>query len=350
MRIPALCLLLLLPMALPAPAASPGTSLDWWEKVSDTPGHHAFTDLAEFQGHYYLCYRTGAGHVSMDGVITILRSSDMRIWEHNATIKTLGDDRDPHLLATPDRLYVYFGVWDTIHGEGTNTPQRNKVRSHMASTADGESWSGVKGLYDPGWWLWRVNQIDDAFYTAGYTALRPAPDARHTRLLRSEDGVHWDLVTTVTREHMCGEADFWQRDDGSLAMVSRTGGGNPARLFTSNGDYTEWTDHELSEMVHAPKLAFWKDRVFVAGRGKKDGQSVTKLWELDGTDLRELLVLPSGGDTSYPGLLVIPESLEEAAPRLYISWYSQQDVVTGENEPDGGAGVYVGEITVHDGK
>jgi hypothetical protein len=219
----------------------------------------------------------------------------------------------------------------------------------MASTEDGTSWSDVKGLYEPGWWLWRVNRIGDAFYTAAYTARRPVPEFRETRLLRSEDGVNWNLVSTVTRDHMCGEADFWKREDGTLAMISRTGERNPARLFTSNGDHTAWTDHELNAMVHAPKLAFWKDRVFVAGRGQQDGAYVTKLWELDGGELRELLVLPSGGDTSYPGLLLIPESLDESAPRLYISWYSQKDVTTNENEPDKGAGVYVGEIAVNDG-
>lgn len=335
-------------LAHPLHAQSPSATLAWWSKVTAGTDHHAFTDLVHYRDHYYLCFRTGQGHVSMDGAVTILRSPDMRAWTHQKTIKTHGDDRDPHFAVSGDRLYVYFGVWDTIHSEGAKPPQRNKVRSHAVWTEDGETWSDVAGLYEPGWWLWRVRRLGDAFYSAAYTALRPVPDARETRLLRSEDGLNWELVSTVTRSHMCGEADFWKRPDGSLAMLSRTGGSEPARLFTSDAAHTTWNEAELSEMLHSPAVAFWKDRAFVAGRGQRDGKSVTKLWELRDNDLVELLVLPSGGDTGYPGLIPVPESLEEDAPRFYISWYSQVDVATGEKEPDHGAGVYVGEVRILD--
>ena len=110
-----------------------------------------------------------------------------------------------------------------------------------------------------------VRHLGDAFYTAAYSA-RPVPEARETRLLRSEDGLNWELVSTVTRSHMCGEADFWKRPDGSLAMLSRTGGSDPARLFTSDAAHTTWNDAELSKCCILA-VAFWKDRAFVAGRG-----------------------------------------------------------------------------------
>ena len=73
---------------------------------------------------------------------------------------------------------------------------------------------------------------------------------------------------------------------------------------------------------------------------------MTKLWELQGRTLTELITLPSGGDNAYPGLLIVPESLDEVTPRFYISWYSQTDAESGEKEPNGGAGVYVGEIAM----
>lgn len=320
--------------------------LVWSKKLSDTPGHHAFTDLTFFKGHYYLCNRVGAGHVSMDGVIQIRRSKDMKHWEDSGVIKTIGDDRDPHFAVANDRLYVFFGVWDTSHGDGTRPVGRHTVRSHMASSEDGKSWSKVQALYEPGWWLWRVHHIDGAFYTVAYTALRPVPEFRESRLLRSPDGVQWDLVSTITKEHMAGEADFWKRDEESFSVLSRTGSNQPARLFSSDASFRQWEDVALNTMVHSPALAFWSERIFVAGRGKSDNQHVTKLWELQGRTLTELVTLPSGGDNAYPGLLVVPESLDEVSPRFYISWYSQTDAESGEKEPHGGASVYVGEIAL----
>jgi len=339
----ALALLLLCPSARPE---EPAAALTWFQKVTDTPGHHAFTDLAWFDGHYYLCYRSGAGHVSMDGVIRVRRSEDLKTWEDCGTIKTLGDDRDPHFTVHGDRLHLFFGVWDTIHGEGDGPVSRNKVRSHTTSTTDGTTWKPVKALYEPGWWLWRVRHFEGAFHTVAYTALRPVPDYRESRLLRSKDGLQWDFVGTVTKDYMAGEADFWQRDEESIAVISRTGGSDNARFFSSDASYQEWGDVELNAMVHSPVVAFWHERIFVAGRGRQDDQHVTRLWELQGATLVEVLTLPSGGDNAYPGLLPVPESLREDEPRFYVSWYSQTDAATGEKEPDGGAAVYVGEISL----
>lgn len=326
--------------------ADESARLTWHQKITASPGHHAFTDLARFKDHFYLCYREGAGHVSMDGVIRILRSSDMKTWESAGTVKTIGDDRDPHFVSTADRLFVYFGVWDTTHHDDTTPPSRNKVRSHFSSSTDGSNWEAVQGVYESGWWLWRVRAMDNAFYSVAYTALRPVPDYRESRLLRSENGVDWKLVSTITRENMCGEADLWRRDEESLAIISRTGGGEHGRFFSSDASQKQWDELELNTMVHSPVVVSWHDRIFVAGRGDSGGEHVTKFWEFKGGALQELLVLPSGGDNAYPGLLVVEESLREVHPRFYVSWYSQADAATGENEPDGGAGVYVGEIAL----
>ncbi len=337
-------------VSMTSPSQELNATLTWHQKVAEPPGHHAFTDLVRFKGYYYLCNRVGSGHVSMDGVIEIRRSTDMKVWEDCGTIKTLGDDRDPHFAATEDRLYLFFGVWDTLHGTGNTPPERHNVRSHMASTEDGTTWSAVQGLYEPGWWLWRVRMIDDMFYSVAYTALRPVPEFRESRLLRSPDGIQWELVSTITRDFMAGEADLWRRDKESFAVLSRTGGSEPARLFSSDASLRVWENVPMNAMVHSPVVAFWYDHIFVAGRGEVDGKHVTKLWELHGVELRELMVLPSGGDNAYPGLIPVPESLEKGDPRLYISWYSQTDADTGEKEPNGGAGVYVGEITLTHGQ
>ncbi len=327
--------------------------IDWMEKAYGDGRHNAFTDLIHWNGMYYLCFRHGEHHVSMDGEIRVMRSPDMRTWEPCGVLRTFGDDRDPHFTSTEDRLYVYFGVWDLEHAADHGTPNRRDVRSHFASTEDGETWSSVRGVYDPKWWLWRVRRHEDVFYSIAYSAFRPTPSMRESRLLRSEAGLEWEYVSTVTTERMSGEADMWFEDDGSMWIVSRTGEApGHAWLHRSDPDKQTWTAHDLGELIHSPVIVKWQDRFFTAGRARADDGNghVTRLWELypDEPRLRRLLTLPSGGDTSYPGLLVDPATADGEKPALFISWYSQHDQESEPNFTRATASVYVARIIVED--
>ncbi len=330
-------------MLAAASIAQAEATLDWMVCVQNDGMHNAFTDLALWKGQYYLCFRHGGTHMTMDGEIRVMRSPDMKTWEPCGTLKTFGDDRDPHFAVTDDRLYVYFGTWDLRHDPGHGMPDRGAVRSHFATTEDGATWSKIQAVYEPPFWMWRVRHLNGAFYSAGYTACRPKPSARETRLLRSEDGLEWSLVSVVTTERMAGEADFWFDPDGSMWMLSRTGDeAGDAALFHSDASLTAWQRADTGTLVHSPATVLWKDRRFIAGRGKDGETSNTSLWELKGDKLELLLTLPSGGDTAYPGLLVNEASLAGDTPRLYISWYSQHETRDTRNA----AAVYVGEIVV----
>jgi len=320
-------------------ASTAEAALEWHKRVTppDTR-HNAFTDLTYWNGYYYLCYRNGDAHNSMDGSITIGRSQNMKEWHTIATLNTMGDDRDPHFTVTPDRLYCFFGVWDLTHRDGHATPNRKDVRSHVAWTEDGEEWSDVKGVWEPGWWLWRVRYFNGQFVTGAYTAKRPTPDMRETLLLVSDDALNWRKHSVVTDEHMAGESDMWLEADQSLSLITRTGDGN-AMLYRADPHWKNWDDGtRLSGIIHAPVVAFINGRQFVAGRARNpegDG-SLTKVWEIVEGESKEVLTLPSAGDTSYCGLIPAPDK-DDA---LYISWYSQHETTGSE------AAVYAGEISI----
>lgn len=312
----------------------------WHEVAAAQPDrHNAFTDLTHWKNQYWLCFRNGEHHVSMDGVIYILKSYDMRDWSVAAVLKTQGDDRDPHFTKTDDRLYCYFGVWDSIHGEGTKPPDRHRVRSHVAWTDDGKEWSKVHACWDPGFWIWRVREFDGVLYGAAYTAVRPKPSMRETFLLKSTDGYTFEKVSLVTDKGSAGEADFWINGDGSMTLVTRTEGN--AWIYKSKDDtFSEWNDgHELEGLVHAPVAAFWGDRIFLAGRDRDPGgKTVARVWELNDNAITPLFTLPSSGDTSYCGLIPNPGAPEQGPPRLFVSWYSQHES-SGRD-----AKVFIGEI------
>ena len=336
--------------------------LDWVERIYGDGRHNAFTDLVQWNGAYYVCFRHAESHMSLDGQIRVIRSADLHTWEPCGTIDTAGDDRDPHLTPAGDRLYVFFGTWDIVHQPGNKLPDRGSVRSYCASTTDGSTWSKVSATYEPGWWLWRVSRHngdrqDGGFYSAAYTAVRPTPAARETRLLQSADGTNWSLVSTVTRERSAGEADMYFEPDGSIWLISRTGDQSGSAMFSrSDPARTNWTADDLGVLVHSPVIARWKDRFFVAGRGRdrgRDGETyVTRIWEIlnaqgnpQNVELREIITLPSDGDNAYPGLLVDPASIESESPAFFVTWYSQH-----EREQVGGgknaACIYAARVSV----
>ena len=49
-------------------------------KIWDRAPHNAFTDLVRFQDRWFCVFREGQGHVSPDGAIRVITSTDGREW------------------------------------------------------------------------------------------------------------------------------------------------------------------------------------------------------------------------------------------------------------------------------
>lgn len=319
-------------------------TLEWSVKAFGDGRHNAFTDLISWHGKYYLCFRHGAAHLSMDGQIQILRSDDLKTWTPCGTLDTLGDDRDPHFTATDQRLYVFFGTWDLLHAQDNGLPGRGRLRSYGAWSENGEQWSDIHALYETGWWLWRVRWLKDAFYSVAYEIDWPSKAKNEARLLRSADGLGWQPVSTVTQERQPDEADFRFLPDGSMEVVMRCCDKQADSMWLkSTPDLMHWTKQDLGVVIHSPVLLSWKDRLFVAGRGREADQSVTRIWERTGDQLKEVFTLPSSGDTAYPGLLLDPATENASAPAFFVSWYSQHERDAGRHDE---ANVYAGRVVL----
>lgn len=319
-------------------------------RVPTGQGHNAFTDLVRWKDNYYLCYRNASSPMSMDGRIHVLRSPDMKSWQPSGVLDTFGDDRDPHFVAAPDTLYVFFGTWNLVHAKDNGLPDRGCVRSYFASSTDGAKWSKIQGVYEEGWWLWRVRQYNGAFYSAAYTACRPTPPFRETRLVSSTDALNWTTVASITKDRMAGEADFIIEKDGDLRMLSRTGDKDAGAMWiTGNINTGDYKFANLGVLVHSPALLETPIGLFVAGRGGQNKNYDTRVWKWDDDTLQTQLTLPSSGDNAYPGFIVDTNSAP-TSPAFFISWYSQH-----EDSPDNkqtkaysadadGAAVYVGRL------
>ncbi len=313
-------------------------------KIFGDGRHNAFTDLVRWNDAYYLCFRHGAGHLSMDGEIRVMRSRDFSVWEQCAVVDTLGDDRDPHFTVLNNTLFLFFGVWDLAHAKDNGTPGRGRLRSHFATTTDGEHWSEVRGVHQPDWWLWRVRAHGGVLYSPAYFLQWPSFKEGELRLLKSADGLAWEDAGLVTKERIPDEADIRFLPDGSLEMVARTcdKAGNSMWLRRGPGR-AQWEKRDLEPVIHCPVFAEWGDRCFVAGRGKDEKGYNTSLWELKDGAVKKLITLPSGGDTAYPGLITDPAADPNGPPVLLVTWYSQHERAA--DRPDE-ASIYGGRVTI----
>jgi hypothetical protein len=207
----------------------------------------------------------------------------------------------------------------------------------VAFSKDGMEWSATQRVLAEGEWLWRVTWHDGKCYGVSYDASQrstkeaqeaaksgnapPGPADWKLKLVVSTTGEKFDLVTHLDVPGHPNETTLRFAHDGTmLALVRREGGNRKGWVGTSKPPYKQWTWKELNAQVGGPNFAALPDGTFIAGVRLYDGKVRTSLGSLDATrgEFEELLTLPSGGDTSYAGL-VWHEN------RLWVSYYSSHE-------------------------
>ena len=292
------------------------------ERIWDRAAHSAFTDLIRFQDSLYCTFREGSGHIpGMNGTIRVIRSHDGMNWESVALLEEPHVDlRDPKLSMTPDgRLMLNMGA-SYYHGS-----DRQRIESRVAfSNLEGEQFSTPKRIIFPesivtGFdWLWRVTWHDGVAW--GCVQQVPAEGQRALHLVRSRDGLRYEHVTPLPVDSPT-ETTLRFLDDGTMIAMSRRVGESPQGwIGRSQPPYTHWQFHPSNKAFGGPNLIRLPNGDWLAGsRGYDQRPYTTVLWKLDVDAARfeNLLTLPSGGDTSYPGLVI-----DEDANRLLVSYYA----------------------------
>lgn len=294
----------------------PAMELVGVRKIWDQAPHNAFTDLIRFKGKWYCAFREGKGHVSDDGQLRVLRSDDGESWASVARLAWDGGDaRDAKLSITSGGELLLNGAvrfLEPVDG--------NRHQSVTWLSADGENWSGPlacpSGL---GTWRWSVTWHDGMAYSFGYSG----KDAAGC-LYRSADGRTWEVVKSGVfpdADSYGNETSLLFTDAGAAwCLLRRDKGSQTALLGVSQPPYTKWTWTDLGVRVGGPKMIQDRDGGFLAVVRLYDGGARTSLCRIDPAagHFTEVMALPSGGDTSYAGM-VISEGL------LWISYYSSHE-------------------------
>lgn len=307
--------------------------------IWDQADHNAFTDLIRFKSAFYCTFREGKSHVPNDttqnGKIRILKSADGKKWESVVLLENSRFDlRDSKLSITPDnRLMVLIGGSHYVNGKLLD------MMPHVSFSPDGSDFSepvpvsiesGVRSNFD---WIWRITWKENTGYGVVYQANMPDNGSR-IRLLSTTDGLTYRQVAEFNIGSLPNEATVrFDNDDNMLILLRREAGAN-GMLGTSTVPYTEWSWKELGYRLGGPDfLVLDNGKLCIGTRLYKPSAASTVIY-ITGRegDIERMIELPSGGDTSYPGLLIFKN-------RLWFSYYSSHE---------GKTSIYLAKIRVRD--
>ncbi|MDR1140893.1 MAG: glycoside hydrolase, partial [Planctomycetaceae bacterium] len=293
------------------------------KKIWDTAPHSAFTDLIRFNDTFYCTFREGTGHVpgkktgDGDGEIRVIKSKDGETWESVTLIKKKGYDlRDSKISVTPDnRLMLTIG--GSVYVDGRLTERHPQV---SFSDKNGENFSEPQpieidaSVKTPTDWLWRVTWYQGIGYGVVYADFGNNPWS--LTLVKTKDGVHYEPVQRFNKTTRPNEATVRFLSNGDMRIFLRCESGN-AELGMSANPYTTWNWVDLGIRVGGPEMIILpNDKLLFGHRFYSNTGSSTVLTK-QGTDGKLQLVIrfPSGGDTSYPGMVICNGF-------LWVSYYS----------------------------
>lgn len=263
----------------------------------------AFTDLIEFQGQYFCCFRESNSHQDGEnGTIRILVSTDAENWTSVASLASTGYDlRDPKFSIDPKgQLMLNMGatVWGANGSETLN--------SAVTFSADGKTWENVQVLPYTNEWIWHVtwhkgkDAPNDVAYGCAYSIIETNPQMK---LMQSTDGINY--TTTKTFKISKGPTETTLRflpDDTMVALVRRNTGGG--LIGTSPPPYTDWKWHNTKQNLGGPDFLILPDgEMWASSRAGEVSNGTTVLATMGINHYKPVLTLPVGGDCSYPGMV-----------------------------------------------
>ncbi len=289
-------------------------------KIWDTAPHSAFPDIVRFNGAFYSSFREGTGHVpGTDGKARIIKSVDGKNWESVALLEKEDIDlRDPKLSVTPDnRLMVILG--GSVYGKEERSKLLNLYPHVSFSDASGSNFSTPeKVLIEPAAsgrdWIWRVTWHKGVGYAINY-------NKNGAELLKTNDGKRYEKVSSLDIDGYPNESTVRFDNNGNCyVLVRREEGDKMGVLAQSAPPYTTWNYKKLNMRLGGPNFIFHKKNNIIIGSrlyAPEGASTAVFLADKDGA-VKKTVKLPSGGDTSYPGLLVYEN-------KLWVVYYSSHE-------------------------
>ena len=242
----------------------------------------------------------------------MLVSDDGVAWTSAAEVTEEGIDlRDPKLSVMPDGRMLLLAGGSVFRG--TTYLSRSP---RVSFSEDGTTWSAPARVLAEDHWLWRVTWHDGIGYSV--SKLGEGSNPRRGFLYTTRDGLDWQWVTELRPPDgswTVSETTLRIMPDGEMIALIR-----PDWIGSSRPPYTEWSYAHLTQSLGGPNFIRLPNGELWAGARVSDaeGAPVTALARMSRDAFDVALVLPSGGDSSYPGLVWHEE-------RLWVSYYSSHE-------------------------
>ncbi|MCA9039102.1 MAG: exo-alpha-sialidase [Planctomycetaceae bacterium] len=275
------------------------------EKIWDQGEHNAFTDIIRYKDKFFVTFRESEAHVGGDGKTRVLVSEDGATWKSAALVEEEGVDlRDPKFSITPQGELMLSMGGSIYNG----TKKLHGRQPRVSFSDDGYTWSAPEKILAEGDWLWRVTWHDGVGY--GISRIMVPTDKKdrsHEKiasLYKTTDGRNYEKILTWDITGNPNETTLRFMPDGEmLALIRREADDTMGFIGRSQPPYTDWeftpTDYRLGgpNFIRLPNGEMW------AGSRYYPGGAKTGLFRMTPEKLELVTLLPSGGDTSYPGFL-----------------------------------------------
>ncbi|MCD6598027.1 MAG: chitobiase/beta-hexosaminidase C-terminal domain-containing protein, partial [Bacteroidales bacterium] len=293
------------------------------ERIWDRAAHNAFTSMINYNGKLYCTFRESDGHVSdINGTIRVIASDDGQNWYSVAHIFEPGVDlRDPQLSVSPDNR-IMLNIGGSIYTNSKLVGMEPKV---SFSDTSGMNFSPLQKIFidekikSGKDWLWRATWHNGKSYATIY---QPTKE-KSVQLIVSNDGINYKFITTFDVSGGNETTLRFTPANQMIAVVRRDKEQN-GNIGISEPPYKTWEWNELESRLGGPDLILLGNDIMICATREyppdHNEQTILAKVEINGK-FTKLLTLPSGGDCSYPGLVIIDDILN-------VSYYSSHEEKT----------------------
>ena len=303
-------------------------------KIWDSAPHNAFTDLIYFEGKWYCTFREAPGHVPMkkgeEGKIRVIVSEDGDHWESFALLSLNNYDlRDPKIsMAANGKLMLLMGASNykgaELIGRQSHVSFLNMNKKEFSEPKPVKIDTDIRTDND---WLWRVTW-NGKF---GYGIVYQIEDPGTIHLVRTRNGKRYSSIAVMEVSGIPNEATIRVLSDNRMVvLLRREGGDQEGYIGVSEEPFDQWFWRKIGFRIGGPDLFILSNASFLAGvRVYREDDNYMALYTGNLTSKwKEVMLLPSGGDTSYPGISIYGDD-------IWVSYYSSHE---------GKAAIYLAKI------
>lgn len=294
-------------------------------RITSSEGlNNAFTDLVFFDNQWFISYRESDKHgLGKDGIVKILSSKDGQKWNLIKEFKLERFDlRDATFTVNDNKLMAY------VHGSEYVDRSLISYKDFKTMYTSNGGWGilqevtlekkagSVSKIEGNEAWPWKITWHKGKAYTFAYGL------NGFFEFYQSTDGIKFNSDNnmrkfqgspTETTMKVNSEGVFYAlvRRDYSNAILGKS---------IDNGSSWDWFSEIPIYDFGGPEFVFYKDGILVSGR--EASKLILGYYNLKTNTYKKLMTLKSGGDCSYPGMVI-----KDGA--LWMSYYSGHENKSG---------------------